>query len=90
VQIILSDAGTDTVREQRAAALLKTGLFYAASRFRIIEGSPEPPGWLEIFETDLRDPLTALARARDALTHQAQPDGVRQRSSHPFTLVAAH
>jgi hypothetical protein len=88
--IILSDGGTDAVREQRAAAVLKTGLFYAASQFRIIEGSPEPPAWLEVFETDLQDPLTACARARDALTHQAQPDGVRQRSSHPFTLVAVH
>jgi hypothetical protein len=42
VHIILSDSGTDTVREQRAAALLKTGFFHAASRSRIIEGNPEP------------------------------------------------
>src|SRR6266481_4345530 len=41
VHIILSDGGTDAVREQRAAALLKTGFFHGASRFRIIEGSPE-------------------------------------------------
>ena len=90
VHIILSDGGTDAVREQRAAALLKTGFFSGASRSRIIEGSPEPPAWLEVFETDLQDPLTAYARACDALQSQAPADGVRQRSSRPFVLVAAH
>src|SRR4051794_11621479 len=59
VHIILSRGGNDSGREQRAGALLKTGSFYSASRFRLIEGSPEPPAWLEVFETDLRDPLTA-------------------------------
>ena len=89
LHIILSDGGTDTVRARRAAALLKTGLFYGASRFRIIEGSPEPPAYLEVFETDLQDPLTAYTRAGDALA--ARPaDGVHQRSSNPFALVAAH
>jgi hypothetical protein len=88
VHIILSDGGTDTVREQRAAALLKTTCFYAASRFRIIDGSPEPPAWLEVFETDRQDPLTAYARARDALESEPPADGVRQCSSHPFLLVA--
>jgi hypothetical protein len=90
VHIILSDGGTDTVREQRAAALLKTGFFYGASRSRVIEGSPEPPAWLEVFETDLHDPLTAYARACEALESQPPADGVRQRSSRPFVLVAAH
>jgi hypothetical protein len=90
VHIILSDGGTDMVREQRAAALLKTGFFYGAWRSRIIEGSPEPPEWLEVFETDLQDPLTAYARAFDALESQPATDGVRQRSSRPFVLVAAH
>jgi hypothetical protein len=88
--IILSDGATDTPREQRAAALVKTGFFYGASRFRVIEGSPEPPAWLEVFETDLQDPLTAYARALDALGSQPQADGVRLRSSRPFVLVAAH
>jgi hypothetical protein len=32
VHVILSDGGSDTVREQRAAALLKTGFFHGASR----------------------------------------------------------
>ncbi len=90
VHIILSDGATDTVREQRAAALLKTGFFYATSRFRIIDGSPEPPAWLEVFETDLQDSLTAYARACEALNSQPPADGVRQRSSRPFVLVAAH
>jgi hypothetical protein len=90
VHIILSDAGTDAVREQRAAALLETGFFSVASRFRLIEGSPEPPEWLEVLETDLPDPLTACARARPALVSEPQADGVRQRSSRPFMLVAAH
>ena len=89
VHIILSDRGTDTLREERAPALLKTGFFYAASRFRIIDGSPRPPAWLEIFETDLQDPLTAYARACDALQSQPPTDGVHQRSSRPFILVAA-
>src|SRR5437868_15202000 len=90
VHIILSDGGTDTAREQRATALLKTGFFHGASRSRIMDGSPEPPGWLEIFETDLQDPLTAYARSCDALESQPPADGVRQRSSRPFILVAAH
>jgi hypothetical protein len=90
VHVILSDGATDTVREQRAAALLKTGVFYGASRFRIIEGSPEPPTWLEVFETDLQHPLTAYARAREALESEPSADGVRQRNSRPFMLVAAH
>jgi hypothetical protein len=90
VHVILSDGGADTVREQRAAALLKTGFFYGASRSRIIEGSPEPPAWLEVFETDVQDPLTAYARACDALESETATDGVRQSSSRPFVLVAAH
>jgi len=47
VHIILSDGGTDSVREQQAAALLETGFVCGASRFRLIEGSPEPPAWLQ-------------------------------------------
>src|SRR3954464_12639566 len=90
VHIILSGGGTEMVREQRAAALLKTGYFYGASRFRIIEGSPEPPEWLEVFETDLQDPLSAYSRPGDALQSEPSADGVRQRSSRPFVLVAAH
>ena len=90
VHIVLSDGGTDTVREQRAAALLETGFFYGAWRSRIIEGSPDPPAWLEVVETDLQDPLTAYARACDALESKPPADGVHERSSRSFVLVAAH
>jgi hypothetical protein len=90
VHIILSEGGGNAVRAQRAAALLETGVFYSASRFRIIEGSPEPPAWLEIFETDAHDPLTAYTRAVVGRAHRPPVVGVRQRSSHPFALVAAH
>ena len=88
--MILSDGGNDAVREQRAAAVLDTGLFHAASRFRIIEGSPEPPAWLEVFETALQDPLSAYSRACNGLALRPRADGVRQRSSRSFALVAAH
>jgi hypothetical protein len=88
--IILSDGGTDAAREQRAAAVLQTGFFYGASRFRIIEGTPEPPGWLEVFETDLKDPLSAHARAGAAMAPPPAVGDIRQRSSHSFALVVAH
>ena len=90
VHIILSDGGTDTVRAQRAAALLRTGFFYGASRFQIIEGNPQPPACLEVFETDCQDALTAYARACAVLAPELPTDGARERSSHSFALVAAH
>ena len=90
VHIILSDGGTDAGRERRAAPLLETGFFHCASRFRIIGGSPDPPAWLEVFETDGQDPLSAYARACDAVAPRPPADGVRQRISHSFALVAAH
>jgi hypothetical protein len=90
VHIILSDGATDVVRAQRAAALLETGFFYGASRYRIIEGSPNPPAWLEIFETDVKDPLTTYARAFAALVPKPRAVGAREHSSHSFVLVAAH
>jgi hypothetical protein len=90
VHVILSDGGPDTVRAQRADALLATGFFYAASRFRIIEGSPEPPDFLEVFETDRSDPLTAYVRACAVLAPEAPANGARDRKSRSFALVAAH
>jgi hypothetical protein len=90
VHIIPSDGGNDEAREQQAAALVNTGFFYTASLFRIIEGTPAPPVWLEIFETDLPDALSAHARARDALAAQTAPAGVRELSSRSFALVVAH
>jgi hypothetical protein len=90
VHIILSDGGTDAAREQRAAAVLQTGFFYCASRFRIIEGTPEPPGWLEVFETDLKDPLSAHAPAGAAMAPPPAVGDIRQGSSHSYALVVAH
>jgi hypothetical protein len=90
VHIILSDGGIDAARERRAAEVLDTGFFHAASRFQIIEGSPEPPVWLEVFETGLRDPLSAYARACHGLALRPRAEGVRQRSSRSFALVATH
>ena len=75
VHIILSDGATDIGRAQRATAFLETGFFYGASRFRVIEGSPSPPAWLEIFETDVKDPLTAYPRASAALLGEPSTDG---------------
>jgi hypothetical protein len=60
IQVILSDGDGDGDTERQRqhqhqhqeAQILQTGLFYSAARFHIIEGSPEPPEWLEIFETE--------------------------------------
>jgi hypothetical protein len=90
VHIILSDGGIDAARERRAAEVLDTGFFHAASRFQIIEGSPEPPVWLEVFETGLQDPLSAYARACHGLALRPRADGVRQRLSRSFAFVAIH
>jgi hypothetical protein len=89
VHVILSDDGTDARRAQQAAALVETDFFYAASAFRIIEGSPEPAPSLEVFETDRHDPLTAYSQACSALGLQAFADGAPERSNS-FVLVAAH
>ena len=90
VHIILSEGGTDAARAQRAAALLETGFFYRASWFRVIEGSPEPPVNLEVYETDQQDPLTAYTQACSSLAVQASADGALEQGSHAFVLVAAH
>ena len=63
IHVILSNGGDDTKRQHREAQILQTGPFYSAARFRLIEGSPEPAEWLEIFETDNPDPLHAYPRA---------------------------
>jgi hypothetical protein len=90
VHLILSDGGTDGARAHRAAALLETGFFYLASRFQIIEGYPEPPASLEVFDTDRKDPLTAYAEACAAAAAELRDEGQAERSSHSFALVAAH
>jgi hypothetical protein len=67
---------------------LETGLFYTASKFRIIDGSPKQREWLQIFETDRQDPLTACARLVEALSLPEAADG-RQRYSGSFKLVSS-
>ena len=57
IHVILSDGGGDAERQQRETQIPRTGLFYSATRFRIIEGFPEPAEWLEVIETDDPDPL---------------------------------
>jgi hypothetical protein len=85
IHVILSDGGGDTERQHREAQILQTGSFYSAARFRIIEGSPEPAGWLEVFETDDPDPLHTYPRAASdtAPTSQIQPE-----LSQSFRLAA--
>jgi hypothetical protein len=68
VHVILSSGGGDTERQRREANILECGSFYSVARFRIIEGSPEPSEWLEIFETGEPDPLGVFTRVKiDAL-----------------------
>src|ERR1700733_2729510 len=54
----LSDEGDDVARYVWARRVVGTGLFYAVTRFRLIEGFPEPAQWLEIYETAGAPPLT--------------------------------
>jgi hypothetical protein len=84
VHVILSDGSGDTERQHREAQILQTGLFYSAARFRIIEGSPAPAEWLEVFETDDPDPLHAYLRA----TGQTPPASqIQPELSQSFRLV---
>ena len=86
VHVILSNGGDDTERQRREAQILRTGLFYSAARFRIIEGSPEPAEWLEVFETDDPDPLRAYLRA----TSQTPPAAkIQLQLSESFRLAGA-
>src|SRR6185312_236199 len=63
IHVILSNGVGDIERQHREARILQTGLFYSAARFRLIEGSPNPAEWLEVFETGDPDPLHAYPRA---------------------------
>ena len=90
VHVILSDGAGGAAREQWASAVLDTGLFYAASRFKLIEGFPEPATWLEIFETDQKDPLTAYSRALKALSDSRRAAEIRQRRAGSFTFYSAY
>ncbi|HWM96522.1 MAG TPA: hypothetical protein VNO54_05645 [Streptosporangiaceae bacterium] len=84
IHVILSNGGGDTERQHREAQILQTGLFYSAARFRIIEGSPDPAEWLEIFETDHPDPLHAYPRATSNTPPAPQ---IQPRLSQSFHLA---
>jgi hypothetical protein len=84
VHVALSDGGDDTTRQLRAARALESGLFTSVSRFRAIEGLPEPPAWLEIFETDDPAPLTAYSR----LTDNTADPAIRFRTTGSYRLTS--
>jgi hypothetical protein len=88
IHIILSNGGDDTGRQRQEAGVLQTGLFYSAARFRIIEGFPEPAEWLQVFETDARDPLTTYARATSPVPSSASE--LQPELSRSFRLAHAH
>jgi hypothetical protein len=104
VHIILSDGADRAAREQWASEVLDTGLFYAASRFTLIEETsraealvsgtrlsfPEPPTWLEIFETDQQDPLTAYSRTLEALAGSRRAAEIRQRRAGSFKFYSGY
>jgi hypothetical protein len=92
IHVILSNGGDDTGRQHREAQVLQTGLFYSAARFRIIEGFPEPADWLEVIETDARDPLDTYARVTSLTpsVSETQPDLSRSfRLAHAYKTSAA-
>ena len=86
--VVLSNGGGDPGRQHRDAEVLRTGLFYSASRFRLIEGFPEPAEWLEVFETDARDPLDTYARATSPVPSSASE--LQPELSRSFRLAHAH
>jgi hypothetical protein len=90
VYIILSEGADGAARERWASEVLDTGLFDAASRFELIEGFPEASTWLEIFETDQRDPLTAYSRALEALAGSGRAAEIRQRRAGSFKFYSAY
>ena len=81
IHVILSD---DAERQHREAQILQAGLFFSAARFRIIEGSPEPAEWLEIFETDDPDPLHAYHRTTG---HMLPASQIQPQLSQSFRLA---
>jgi hypothetical protein len=88
VYLALSTGGDDTVRQRWESQILESGIFYAVSRFRAIEGLPEPPGWLEIFETDVREPLTAYAQALKKLAPELPGPQIRNQTTGAYRLVS--
>jgi hypothetical protein len=86
IHVILSNGGGDTERQHQETQILQTGLFYSAARFRIIEGSPEPAEWLQVFETDDPDPLHTYLRAT---SHTPPAPQIQPQLSESFRLAGA-
>ncbi|MCW2893034.1 MAG: hypothetical protein JWO75_2523 [Actinomycetia bacterium] len=84
IHVILSTNGGDTERQHQEAQILQTGSFYSAARFRIIEGSPEPAEWLEVFETDDPDPLHTYKRVT---SHTLPAPQIQPQLSESFRLA---
>ena len=80
----MRNGGGDTERQHQEAQILQTGLFYSAARFRLIEGSPDPAQWLEVFETDNPDPLHAYPRAT---RHTPPAPQIQPQLSQSFRLA---
>src|SRR6185369_10537649 len=86
IHVILSNGAGDTERQHREAQILQTGLFYSAARFRLIEGSPNPAEWLEVFETGDPDPLHAYPQAAG---HTLPAPQIHPQLSQSFRLAGA-
>ena len=65
-------------------------LFYAVTRFRLIEGFPEPAQWLEIYETADTAPTTAYDRAVAALAPAAPDPRIKKRQAGSYQLISSH
>jgi hypothetical protein len=104
VHIILSNGADGAAREKWASEVLDTGLFYAASRLQLLDepnrseyvkggqqiAFPEPPTWLEIFETDQQDPLTAYSRALEALPGSRRAAEIEERQAGSFKFYSSY
>ena len=88
IHLVLSEGADDTTRQRWERGLLDAGPLYAAARFRLIDGAPDPAPWLEIFETDDRQPEDAFARALSAVGNHHPAPVIRRQGS--FRLVAEH
>lgn len=80
VYVVASDGSDDTARASWAADVLRAGGFHAASRYRLIEGFPEPAQWLDILETDAAAPVAPCG---------AHP-GTGPRSAGLFLALEGH
>jgi hypothetical protein len=86
VAIVLTDVTDDVPVRDFATRILETGLYNSAARFRIVEGSPDPPARLLVLETAESDPLAAYPRALEASGATMPP----QRYAGAFRLLSSY